>query len=52
MRNKAMILVDAEKRIEKLEYFNRMIGLSESQQSDLALMKELVALVEKEGDQE
>lgn len=45
MRSKNEILADAEKRIAHLEYFDSMIGLSESQRADLALLKELVVLV-------
>lgn len=48
MRTKEQILVDAEKRITHLEYFDSMIGLKEAQRADLVLLKELVALVKGE----
>ena len=50
MRSKNEILVDAEKRIEHLEYFDAKIGLKENLRVDLMLLKELVALVK--GEQE
>lgn len=50
MRSKNEILVDAEKRIEHLEYFDKWGQLKESQRADLSLFKELVVLVK--GEQE
>ena len=50
MRSKNEILVDAEKRIAHLEYFETWGMLKEPQRADLALLKELVALVK--GEQE
>ena len=48
MRSKEEILADAKARIEHLEYFENYAMLKEKQRGDLALMKELVALVEEE----
>lgn len=50
MRSKNEILVDAEKRIEHLEYFDKWGQLKESKRADLALFKELVALVKGEKE--
>lgn len=48
MRSKEEILTDAKARIEHLEYFENYAMLKEKQRGDLALMKELVALVEEQ----
>lgn len=45
MRSKEEIIADAEARIAHLEYFENYAMLKEKQRGDLALMKELVALV-------
>lgn len=50
MRSKEEIIADAEARIAHLEYFENYAMLKEKQRGDLALMKELVALVK--GEQE
>lgn len=45
MRTKEEILKSARERIARLEYFGKMLGLTDAQHADLTLMKELVALV-------
>lgn len=52
MEKREEILKRAKERIKNLEYFDVMVGLAPGKQADLALIKELVALVEKAGEQE